>query len=128
MNRQERFDRYIAPRYPETMQKAKTRLVDAPNLCGLGCYDAIGAEETMGLLLLILDGGWVHGVLPALADVALFLERNQEFTQRFGGYPISELAALLADAIKREDRGAISAACEALKHPTPIADSSDRGF
>lgn len=111
------FDEFIAPHYPALLQKASKRLEldGAPNLCGLKSYSAISGQDTADLLKVLLSGGWRHGLLPIVQDVALFAERHHEFTERFGEFNISELTALLMDAIRRSDNESIQNAIEALK-------------
>lgn len=110
-----RLNEYVVPRYPETLKIASKRLNIAPNLCGLGTFTAIDSTITATVLMIALDGGWTHGILAVLSDVAIFLERSQEFKDRFGNYPIANISALLSDAITRKDHRSINAAAKALE-------------
>lgn len=122
----ENFNEHVSYLYPKTLKIAADRLGVAPNLCGLRTFTAVDANITADVLVLALDGGWRHGILGVLSDVAMFLGHSQEFKDRFGDYPIAGISARLSDAIMREDHRSIHAAVKALE-PDRFRDRVDGG-
>jgi hypothetical protein len=105
---------YLDLKYPRLMEQAGNRLAFAPNLCGMGGYSAIDKFVTELALTTTLSGGWAHGLLPLVVDVASFVERDPDFVNDYGHYHIGKIAALMSDAIKAGDRKKIEAAIVAL--------------
>lgn len=101
-------------KYPRLISQAGNRLGVAPNLCGMGGYSAINTFVTELALNTTLSGGWSHGILPLVADVASFVERDPDFVNDYGHYHVGQIACLLSDAIKNGDRAKIEAAIVAL--------------
>jgi hypothetical protein len=98
------------------LEKAQARLSCAPNLCGMaGMMTEFDPMATHQALLLALKGGWRYGLLPLFLDVSFFLEKDERFSSEYGNFNISELIALLMDAMAREDKEAINNAMIALK-------------
>jgi hypothetical protein len=98
------------------LEKAQARLSRAPNLCGIaGMMTEFDPMATHQVLLLALKGGWLYGLLPLFLDVSFFLEKDANYCSGHGNFKISELIALLMDAMARDDHESINNAIIALK-------------
>jgi hypothetical protein len=98
------------------LEKAQARLSYAPNLCGMaGMTTDFAPMATHQVLLLALKGGWRHGLLPLFLDVSFFLEKDADYCAGHGNFKISELIALLMDAISRDDHESINNAIIVLR-------------